>query len=268
MRIIVTHDVDLLNTRDHRFEAFLVKRVARSLVEGAAGRCSRSEVMQRVREILADRINHLDALIGFDLAHGVRSTFFFGMANGLHLNYSREAAKPWVVRVMAAGLDVGVHGISYDDPEAIREEHDAFQALSGLDRFGNRMHYLRMSDRTLGCLARAGYLYDSSVESLEAPFRRDGIWEFPVNIMDVTLFCRGSRWINQSFDQAAAATEAMIRAAHAAGHPYFTVLLHDTYFTPAYRAVHDWYVWLIEYAREAGYPFSSFQDAIRDLESP
>jgi len=186
---------------------------------------------------------------------------------GTYLNYSLKDAVYWINRVREAVFFVGVHGVQYDIPAAIHQEHGTFKDITGLDHFGIRMHYLRMNGDTLINLEKAGYAFDSSVETLKAPYKIGRMWEFPLHIMDGSIFYRGRRWINTTFEQARQITLDMFAQAEAQGIPYFTILLHDPYFSPAYRHVFNWYRWVIQYAGENGMEFVDYGGAVEELET-
>jgi hypothetical protein len=267
MKLIISHDVDILHADDHLKDLLMVKRIARNFIELLLGYASTLEVFHRVADICNNRIHRLPELISFDLENSIPSTFFFGMANGMYLNYSLERAAFWINKVQEAGLAVGVHGVEYDNPAAINREFDTFEPMTAGNNFGIRMHYLRMNGDTLINLEKAGYAFDSSVETLKAPYKVGRMWEFPLHIMDGSIFYRGRRWINTTFEQARQITLDMFAQAEAQGIPYFTILLHDPYFSPAYRHIYNWYRWVIQYAGENGLEFIDYRGAVEELET-
>lgn len=267
MKIIISHDVDLLTAAEHSGDLLIVKRIVRSFIECALGFASAREVVARFTHICRNKVHRLPELIAFDKENQVPSTFFFGMANGMYLNYSVEMAEPWIRKVLQAGLSAGVHGVSYDDLESMRVEHETFKKITGLHAFGIRMHYLRMSSRTLDYLDKLGYAFDTSLHTLALPYKKGRMWEFPLHIMDGTIFYGKNRWIEKTFEQARQQTIEMLEKADSAQIPFFTILLHDPYFGPSFRHMDLWYRWLIRYAGENGLEFTDYMSAIRELES-
>jgi len=268
MKLIVSHDVDVLQTSDHLRDLLMLKRVIRGGIECALGYATGREVLQRCSDILKNRLHRLPELIEFDRQHQVPSTFFFGMANGMYLNYSLEDAAYWMEKVRKAGLFVGVHGVEFENLSVILKELGTFRRITGQSQVGIRMHYLRMNDQTLRNLDQAGYVFDSSVEALKAPYKIGEMWEFPLHIMDVSIFCKGSRWVNRTFEQARGITLEMMEHAQNLKLPYFTINLHDPYYSLAYQHIFEWYRWLISYAERNGMECVDFMEAVRELEKP
>jgi hypothetical protein len=267
MKLIISHDVDILQISDHLCDLFLVKQIIRNLIECAIGYATGKEFFRRIVDICNNRIHKLDELIAFDRENDIPSTFFFGMANGKHLNYSLQDAAYWIQQVRDAGLSVGVHGVQYDNPAGIQEEHDTFKKISCLDHFGIRMHYLRRNDRTLKNLELAGYAFDSSEENLTAPYKIGQMWEFPLQIMDAYIFYRGRPWINTTFDQARQISIEMLQRSEREKIPFFTILFHNNFFSPAYLHMEQWYRWLIHHARENRFEFIDYLDAVKEMET-
>jgi hypothetical protein len=267
MKIIFSHDVDHLTVFEHIDDLIIPKFVARSIIEFSLCRISYLELQCRLLGILTNRWNNIDELISFDIANSIPSTFFLGVKSGKGMSYSLKQAKVWTERIVHSGFEVGVHGIAYDDEIEITNEHSLFLDMSGIHDYGIRMHYLRMSQDTLHLLNRAGYMFDTSVYEMKNPYKQNGIWEFPLHIMDSYIMCNQSSWQNQNLHQAQERTKLFIKDAQKKGIKYFTVLFHDRYFNDSFKTWKQWYIWLISYFRLTGYEFISYQDAIRELEA-
>lgn len=267
MKVIVSHDVDHLYPSDHHFrDLYFPKLYVRSFLEWIKGQCSFNEFFHRCGLPFRRRLHHIPELIAYDKAHGIPSTFFFGMANGLGMMYRREKAEPVIKSVSEQGMDTGVHGIEYLDPQAIRAEHDAFAALTGRQDFGIRMHYVRSSEETFSFLSEAGYLFDSTQfdktqQILSPPRKVGGMWEFPLHIMEGYVLAPGK------LEEGKRKTRQMVEQAEAGGLPYLVILFHDVYYDKAlYWEWVEWYHWLISLLEEKGFEFINFRDAIRELE--
>ena len=112
--------------------------------------------------IFDKRLNRIPEIIAFDKAHGVKSTFFFGMDNILGLSYKKEETKPWIKYVLDSGFDADMHGIEIKDMEKMKQEYNDFKNISGLSSFGIRTHYVRYDDETFDKMEKIGYLFDTS----------------------------------------------------------------------------------------------------------
>ena len=267
MKIIISHDVDQLYATDHLLKDLILEKLwVRSLQHMCQGKINFSTFWYRLTLLFHNRTHRIDELMVFDKAHGIPSIFFFGMANGLGMSYSREKAAPIIRRVLDAGFDIGVHGIDFQNQEKIQNEHDAFQKLTGITSFGLRNHYVRFDNKTFEYMANAGYLFDSTwfnKQSLEfrAPYRINNMWEFPLHIMDSYICPPGK------LKEGKKNTAAAILQAKELGMPYCTILFHDPGFDEQlYPELRQWYEWTVHFCEENGYSFISYQDAIQELE--
>lgn len=268
MKIIVSHDVDHLYPADHFFTDLILEKMwVRSFLQLCKGKIGWKTFGYRLTLPFRKRMNCIDEVMAFDRANGVKSVFFFGMDKLLGMSYDRETAAPMIRHVLENGFDAGVHGVDYQDPEAIRGEHDAFAALSGMEYFGVRNHYVRFDEETFGKMDRAGYLFDSTwfnkkqVE-LRPPYKVGAMWEFPLHIMD-TYICHPGQ-----VDAGIAQTKQVIRQAEQMGMPYCTILFHDYQFHDGQDPqMKRWYMETIAFCRENQYEFISYRDAIRELEN-
>jgi peptidoglycan/xylan/chitin deacetylase (PgdA/CDA1 family) len=264
MKAIISHDVDHLTAWEHHRDLIIPKFLVRSGIELARGGLKPYELYHRIADTLKNRWQNLEALMQFNQQQGVPATFFFGVARGLGMAYSIEAAKPWIRRVLENGFEVGVHGIAYDSLEGVKREYEAFQKISGLREFGIRMHYLRTGERTLEYLNKAGYLYDASIYDLGGPYTVGKMIEFPLHIMDCYVMEGNSRFKTSSLNHAMELTKQRIDLVSDQNLPYLTVLFHDHYFCKGYEKWQDWYKWIIKYLMENNITFVTFHSAVKE----
>lgn len=105
MKIIVSHDVDHLFATDHINDLIYPKLWVRETLRFMKGRISFKEWYLRMFSPFK-RIRHcINEVMSFDRAHGIPSTFFFGMEKGLGMSYKREKALPIIKRVYENGFD-------------------------------------------------------------------------------------------------------------------------------------------------------------------
>lgn len=264
MKVIVSHDIDHLTVSEHFRDRIIPKFLIRTHIELLNGKISFKEYISRFSDFFRNKWQNLEEVMNFDREMGIPSTFFAGMANGLGLSYSREAIRPWLERIIENGFDVGVHGIAYSNLHDIILERDAFREMTGLENFGIRMHYLRNDDSTIRLIRQAGYLFDSGKYELESPYKTDGLWQFPVHIMDTYQFHSGRPWQNVSLENAKKATETRLKQLYIANGKYLTVLMHDHYFSDGYNSWKNWYCWLISKLKSEGHTFTDFKTAIAE----
>ena len=265
MNVIFSHDVDHITVFEHGLDLIIPKHVMRNCIEFGLGYISGEEIVKRFKDLLANKWNNLESLMRFDREHDIPSTFFFGVQNGLGLSYKLQDAKFWLNKAAHEGFSIGIHGIAFESLVDIRKEFSLFSSVTGLSNFGIRMHYLRRNAETLHHLASAGYVFDSSTPGLISPYKVHGLWEFPLHIMDGNVLCKKARWQNQTFEQARDATKALLEAAAKLEIEYFTVLLHDRYFSDSFDTWKRWYIWLTEYLKDNKCTFMSYSEAVKKL---
>ena len=265
MKIIVSHDVDSITVWENKKNLGIIKLIVRSSIELALGKIDLAQYILRFKELLKNKLHNLEELMEFDKQNNVPSTFFIGVNHGLGLNYSLKNAEYWIKKITEEEFDVGVHGVEFDNLEGIKKEYETFKQISGSSKFGIRMHYLRNSKDTLRFLNEVGYVFDSTLYKLENPFKVGDLWEFPLHAMDTYLFNKNSRWQNQTLEQAKETTEAEIDKAYSSGIKYFTILLHDRYFSKSFRSWKDWYIWTVGYLKNSGFKFINYREAIQEL---
>lgn len=267
MKIIVSHDVDHLSVLEHHKEWMIPKFLIRTFLEAGLRKIQTKEVYHRLLGLLRNRWHNLDELVDFDAVHDVPATYFVGVENGRQLSYPLSEAEKWILKIKKSGFEVGVHGICYDSAAGIKKEFCRFRNVLPEGDAGIRMHCLSRNSRTVESLADAGYRFDCTVAGLQNPFFvEDRIWEFPLQLMDSELFCKGARWQTQDLERVKKQTVSLLERAKAEGLRYFSVLFHDFYYSEAFRAWKQWYEWFVGYASDNGYEFINYADAIKEME--
>ena len=208
-----------------------------------------------------NRISRINEIIDFDKSHGVNATYFVGMANGLSLSYSIDEAGKIIEYLNFRKIDIGIHGIAWDNKEKMIEEYKRFSDLTNNSQIGIRNHYLRNSKKSLEWMNEIGYSYDTTTASLEDPYFIGEMVEFPVCLMDVNVLSMSSI----DLDVAKRKTIAIFDKAEEKNLSFFTIIFHDNYFADHYPLHMNWYKWLIPWIIEQGYDYSSFKDAVEQI---
>lgn len=268
MKIIVSHDVDHLYASDHYLKDLIIPKLwVKSFLHLCRGKISLRVFLYRLSIVFRNRMTRIPEIMKFDKAHNIPSIFFFGMDNLLGMSYRPKKAVPYIKLVLENGFDAGVHGCEYKNQSKIKTERELFLALSRMENFGVRNHYVRFDEQTFEKMAAAGYLFDSTYfnkteTELKAPYKVGGMWEFPLHIMDGYVCKPGG------LEKGLEKTFAIVEEAEAMGMPYCTILFHDNQFDERYDpTLMDWYVKTIEWLEEKGYEFISYRDAIKELEA-
>lgn len=268
MKIIISHDVDVLYVKEHIFRDLRIeKMMVKSVLRFLSRKIPFKVFVNRYKMIFGGRMHRLDEVMEYDRKHSIPSTFFFGMNQGLGMSYFKSEAAPEIERVIQNGFDVGVHGIDFENQEIISSEHDSFENITGMTSFGIRNHYVRFNDDTFTMMNKAGYLFDSTYFNkmnveIRAPFKVGNMWEIPLFIMDGYVITEGK--LSESIEK----TKQVIRRAEESDMPYCTILFHDQYFDEnCYPVWKEWYCNTVEYCEKQGYEFISFRDAVKELEN-
>jgi hypothetical protein len=274
VKVIISHDVDHIKTREHNHDLIIPKLFVRSFLELCLGKIKLAEYVSRHINVFTDRLQNIDELIKFDKENGVPSVFFVAVNNGRNLNYSLKDAEFWIKKIRREGFEVGIHGIEVNNCAGICEEYELFKKFTNLDKFGIRMHDIgvkgrdvKLTQENLKYLDQVGYQFSSNTFEWRAPYRIGNLWNFPVHIMDVYVLIKQAKWQNQSLRQAQRETEALIKQGHINNLRYFSILFHDYYFNTGFSTWQNWYFWLIEFCRKNGFDFISYKNAILELEA-
>lgn len=267
MKVIISHDVDHLTVTEHLLKDLIVpKFLIRSKIELLKGKIGFYEYLTRLKELFGNQWNRVNEVMDYNDSLGIKSTFFFGMGNDLGLSYSSEAAVPFITNVISRGFEAGVHGIAYDNKTEMEREFNLFRRLSGLEKFGIRMHYLRHNDTTIHKMDECGYLYDATLSEFKDPYRIGNLYEFPLQIMDGWIMDGESRWQTRNFPQACDYTKQLIDKAVESNLNVLSILFHDRYFTPGFSTWMKWYMWVIDYCKSNGFTFSTHKGWIESQE--
>ena len=126
---------------------------------------------------------------------GIRSTFFFRTfyENGDVIDYEDD-----IKQLQKSNWEIGLHTkpSSVDDLNEISLEKEKLESITGRQIIGNRVHFLNYNTELLNKLEKLGFSYDSSlrhskdrIDEKEMGYSRiNGMFEFPVTLMDAYLF--------------------------------------------------------------------------------
>lgn len=222
----LTHDVDFVGLRDHKFDrtmwGFLYRCFVGSLVDVIAGRLSWLKCWKNWAAGLSLPLVFVGARTDFwvefdryrELEREFGSTFFFipfrntaGMLGSVQAP-SHRAAKYDLSRVsqdintlIANGCEIGLHGLdAWNSADRARTERDRIREVTGVSEMGVRMHWLYWRQESPKALEDAGFTFDSTLGYNEAVGFRSGtaqvfrplsaqrLLELPLNIQDTALF--------------------------------------------------------------------------------
>ena len=222
----LTHDVDFVGIRRHKFDHTLFGFIYRALVRTPLGVIKRTDSWQKMIRnfiaVLSLPFVYLgitkDFMIQFskyrEIEKGLGSTFFIvpfkknpgkdisGQASKWRATqYDIDDITREVERLISEGCEVGLHGLdAWCDSQKGRQELERISDVTGDSGIGVRMHWLYYSQGTPKILEDAGFLYDSTsgynnsigylAGTTQAFFPKGAkrLLELPMHLMDTALF--------------------------------------------------------------------------------
>ena len=142
-----------------------------------------------------DLYRNIPEYIEIEEEYGIRSTFFFRTIyeNGDLGDYEDD-----IKQLQKSNWEIGLHTdpSSIDNIEKIQQEKEKLESLLAKPIVGNRVHFLKYDTELPNKLEKLGFLYDSSLRHSKDRIDKkemgysitDGIFEFPITLMDAYLF--------------------------------------------------------------------------------
>ncbi len=293
----LTHDVDFAAIRNYKFDAtmlgFLYRATLGSLVNSHRGRLPARKVVANLTAAAKLPFVYMGLATDFwyefdrdyrELEKGRPSTFYFipfagrpGLkANGVApaaraTGYDLSEVKPKIEFLMAAGCEIGLHGIdAWLEGSHGREEARRICEISGMSDIGVRMHWLYRDENSSRALQEAEFSYDSTVGYNETigyragtgqvfkPLNATRLLELPMHIMDTALFYPS--YLNCSEEEAWDLILPLLENAARHG-GVLTINWHDRSLAPE-RLWGDFYVRLIDELSRNGAWFSTAAQAV------
>jgi hypothetical protein len=292
----LTHDVDFLGIRRHRWDrtlaGFLLRASVGSLRGLVRGRCSVRQLLRNWAAVLSLPLVHLgvrpDFWLPFDRyikADGeFRSTFFLvpfrdRPGRGLDgrsdrrrgVRYAAEETRPWLPRLRSLGFEVGVHGLdAWNDLPAATAELREVARLTDSVELGVRMHWLYFDESSFATLDEAGFVYDATVGYNDAigfragttqvfrPLSATRLLELPLHIQDSALFFPAR--MNCTESEALDLCRAVLDWTQRLG-GVVTLSWHERSLVPE-RQWDGTYTWLLAQLRQRGAYVGSARDVV------
>jgi hypothetical protein len=276
----LTHDVDFLALRQHRFDramlGFVYRATAGTLIEWIRARCSWKKVAKNLAAVLKLPFVHAGLAEDFwvqfenylEVEQGRPSTFFIipfknrpGQAPAWSdstrraVRYDIDDVRKWIPVLKRSGCEVAVHGIdAWADSAKGGEELARIISLTGESKAGLRMHWLYFSEYSPHLIEAAGFDYDSTCGFNDAvgfragtsqvfqPLATSRLLELPLHIQDTAMFFPDRMHLTEG--EAWDYVSGVERHCRAHG-GVITVLWHDRSLVPE-RLWQDFYTELLE----------------------
>ena len=262
MKIILSHDIDHIHWKEHYFNDLYLPGVIYRNTKGLLKKNLNFKNYTK-RTICTGRMHRIPELIRLYDQNKIKASFFFGMNRALHLSYKYQKTRPLIQDLIQNNHKVGVHGIAYKDAKYIEIEYNRFKEISGLDFFGIRTHYLRLSGYSHHLFDEQGYLFDSSFDNIMHPFKVNNMWEIPISIMDASLVENSQ--LNQDLNIWKENTLKRLKKAKEINLSYIVINFHDIYFSDKFPIIKEWFLWLVELLQSKDYEFITFEQAVSEL---
>jgi len=292
----LTHDIDFMGIRDHKFDhtmfGFLYRCLVPKYLSGLSPKAFCTRYLKNLRTLLSLPLVHMGVLPDFwysldkypAMEKGMKSTFFFlpfedrpgdpykGTTEKYRAaRYDLGRYREPIRSLTCEGREVGLHGIdAWKDPRKGREEIEVIRGITGKTRIGVRMHWLYFSDETPMHLEEAGVHYDSTLGYNDAVGFRSGtsqvfrlpgtsrVFELPLHVQDTAMLYPGR--MNLSEKQAMARCGNLIRDIKVHG-GVFTINWHDRSLAPE-RNWDTLYLGLLDTLRGGNVWFATAGEAV------
>ena len=281
--VCLTHDIDFVGIRDHRFDHTMWGFLHRSTVGALASFFRRRLKLRRLLKIWKAVASLPFVYLGWAkdfwnpfewymrVEKNLPATYFFipfKRRAGEHVSAGHAARRAtayditdipqWTTALMREKCELGVHGIDgWHSAEKGKEELGRITGVTGQSTAGVRMHWLLQHAGTHGVLEQAGYAYDSSAGYNETIGYRNGtgqvfrpasartLLELPLHIQDGALFY--PQRLNLSEPEAWSRCLPFVENARQLG-GVLTVLWHDRSHGPE-RFWGDFYQKLVDFLK-------------------
>ena len=261
MKIIISHDVDHLSVKEHIFKDLIVpKFFIWQFIEFYKKNIWFKELLKRYKNVFLNKWNNIKELQNFNLKNWVKATYFFWMDNALWLSYSMKNAKFYIEYLLNNWADVWIHWINFDNKEELKKEFNNFKKISWLNTFWIRNHYLRQNNNTKKYLEEIWFLFNTT-DLIEINYNITKEWKIyniPFQIMDWNLFNFNQNWFN--LEEAKKYTIDLLNKAIKNKQEYFSILIHQRYFSESFKNWKEWYVWFVEYCKKNNYKFINYRE--------
>ena len=247
--ICLTHDVDT---------------VFRSIREVFARRNRFSKIGILKHLFRIDNLyNNIYKICEIEDTYKLRSTFFIPVNL-----FPLERISNEIKYLREGGWEIGFHSVieNIQPFSIIKMSLEFLEEEFSLKIYGVRSHYLRVSSDVIRMYLKLGLIYDSSyrVESLETNGvlkLPEGLWEFPIAIMDADVFGRLMLSEEKAWKYITAKIEKLIKN----GYKVITILFHQESFRMKggrlYSKLLDW-LWEREYTMGSCYNYLKAESLI------
>jgi hypothetical protein len=224
--VSLTHDIDFIGIKQHKFDHTLAGFLYRSLFQGLRhflrGKIGIRRLIRMWKAVASLPLVHVGLIKDFwipfewylQVEKGLNPTYFlipFKGVPGKKVNapnpqrraspYDPSDISEWTRKLLQEGCEIGVHGLdAWHDAKSAQTELERIRLVTNTKDVGVRIHWLLRDDSTDKVLDSAGYLYDSTFGYNETigyragtlqvyrPLSAKKLYQLPLHIQDGALF--------------------------------------------------------------------------------
>lgn len=243
--IVPTHDVDWISVKSMKglrtFFGFLRRELLKS----------------DLSSLNIPHWNNFKEWMELENKYDVRSAFYFLHKDAGGSTYDFTDVEDVVKDLDKGHWEIGLHGTfqSATNLQNIVREKNSLEKILGKNIQGIRMHYLRISEKSLKLQEETGFKYDSSLETPEL-FRifhpvvkhvKLNLIEIPLTLHDGTLFVKRRMEVKEAYRYSCKIIDMASRA-----DGIVTLNWHQHVFSPEFKPWLRTYMLILEHAKKIG----------------
>jgi peptidoglycan/xylan/chitin deacetylase (PgdA/CDA1 family) len=287
---ILTHDIDRIDKYDWYYNGYKIKELL-GLVKTSL---PKSKVFRLLIQGLSGNLGLLSNnnpywnftfLQEAENKYGFKASYFFLPKDIKHTDAYYDLEEERLVRLYKEltenGHEIGLHGTvgSSESPEKMKRDYNRVTHIMPQKVFGIRQHRLNYVhpwtsvyqgeigiayDNSLGFAAHEGFRNSYCLPFKLYDFKKDkivDIWEFPLNVMDITLFA----YQGYKYDDAIKSIQNLIIEIKKM-HGIFTLLWHNSFFDEIiYPGITNFYLRLLGIIKNEKPVNILFKDLLKNL---
>jgi peptidoglycan/xylan/chitin deacetylase (PgdA/CDA1 family) len=287
---ILTHDIDRIDKYDWYYNGYKIKELL-GIVKTPL---PKSKIIQLLIKGLLSNLRLLkdnnpywnfSFLQNVEKRYGLKASYFFLPKDIKHTDAYYDLEEERLIRLynelIESGHEIGLHGTvgSSVSLEKMKRDYNRISCVISHKVLGIRQHRLNYIhpftliyqsesglayDNTLGFAAHEGFRNSYCLPFKLYDFEKDkviDIWEFPLNVMDVTLFA----YQQYKYDDAINGIRTLIKEIKKM-HGIFTLLWHNSFFDEiVYPGVTKFYLELLGIIKNENPVNILFKDLLKKL---
>jgi len=241
--LVPTHDVDFASVRSVKALRTFFGFVRRELVAG------------NFSSLCVPHWENFHRWMDLENEYDVRSAFYFLQKGIGGSTYDFNDIKDAVRDLDKGRWEIGLHGTfdSTINRQSLLNEKMALEKILGKTVQGIRLHFLRVSEKSLKLQEKAHFIYDSSLETpkffrIFHPVVNDvrlNLIEMPLTLHDNTLFVKKKMTLDEAYKYSRKIIDMASRV-----DGIVTLNWHQQLFSPEWKSWLKAYILILNYAKK------------------